>query len=63
VYGDWLSVASAPWQNSCIAFAIGRDDAPLLKAELRNLAALYGQDSIAWAEAATEFIKPERTEP
>jgi hypothetical protein len=58
VYGDWLSVPNAPFQNACIAFGIYPDDVAPLKKELRDLAAMYGQDSIAWAEARTEFIEP-----
>lgn len=58
VYGDWLSLPNAPYQNACIAFAVDRGDAAPLKKHLRDLAALYGQDSIAWAEARTEFIEP-----
>lgn len=61
VYGDWLSLPNTQFQNACIAFAIYPADIPPLKKELRELAALYGQDSIAWAEASTEFISPART--
>lgn len=60
VYGDWLSLPSAPYQNACIAFSIERHLISVLKAELRSLAALYGQDSIAWAEASTEFLEPSK---
>lgn len=63
VYGDWLSLPSARYQNACIAFAVSRADAAPLKKELRDLAALYGQDSIAWAEAGTEFIRPAKVSP
>jgi hypothetical protein len=58
VYGDWMSAPVSPCQNACIAFCIERHLVSVLKAELRSLAALYGQDSIAWAEAGTEFLKP-----
>jgi hypothetical protein len=58
VYGDWLSPPSSQFQNACIAFGIAGGDIAPLKKELRDLAALYGQDSIAWAEARTEFIEP-----
>lgn len=58
VYGDWLSLPNAPYQNACIAFAIHPGDTGVLKKELRDLAAAYGQESIAWAEAATEFLAP-----
>ena len=58
VHGEWLSIGCAPYQNACICLEIGLADAPFLKAELRTLAAEFGQDSIAWAEARTEFLGP-----
>lgn len=58
VYGDWLSLPNTPYQNACLAFAIAPADAEVLKKTLRDLAADYGQDSIAWAEARTEFLTP-----
>jgi hypothetical protein len=59
VFGDWVSPSADPWQNACIAFTIDADEIPILKGELRNLAAGFGQDSIAWAEVpVTEFIGP-----
>jgi hypothetical protein len=59
VYGNWLSIPSDPWQNACIAFGIDPAETPILKGELRDLAAMFGQDSIAWAEApVTVFVGP-----
>ena len=58
VHGEWLSVGCAPYQNGCICFKVQSVTAQTLKAELRLLAAEFGQDSIAWAEARTEFIGP-----
>ena len=64
VFGDWASIPTDPWQNSCIAFGIDYDDVPFLKSELRELAATVGQDSIAWAEARlTEFVGSAETLP
>ena len=58
VFGDWLSLPSVPYQNACIAFSIERHLVSVLKAELCSLAAAYTQESIAWAEAVTEFLEP-----
>lgn len=60
VHGEWLSIGCAPYQNGCICFEIPPLSAGTLRAELRKLAAKYGQDSIAWAEALTDFIEPEQ---
>lgn len=60
VHGEWLSSGCAPYQNGCICFEISGPAAATLKAELRRVAGAFGQDSIAWAEAVTEFIGPER---
>lgn len=56
VYGEWQSAPVSQWQNACIGFAVPSLDAPFLKDGLRQLAAQFGQDSIAWAEAQTEFL-------
>lgn len=58
VYGDWTSTGTSPWQNACIAFEIGHETAKRLQHDLAELAGEYGQDSIAWAEADTQFISP-----
>jgi len=58
VYGDWTSPSTDPWQNACIGFEIGYETTERLRRDLAELAAEYGQDSIAWAEADTRFITP-----
>lgn len=64
VHGDWASHAADPRQNACIAFDLDREEAPILKGELRDLAASFGQDSIVWAEApVTEFVGPAQVLP
>jgi hypothetical protein len=62
VHGEWLSIGCAPYQNACICLELPAGNANGLKIDLATLAAEFGQDSIAWAEARTVFIKPERTE-
>lgn len=59
VHGEWYSKSGAPWQNMCICFEIPTDRADAMKAALRVIAADHCQDSIAWAVAATEFLKPD----
>lgn len=63
VYGDWVSHSTDPWQNACIAFEIGYETSERLQRDLAELAAEYGQDSIAWAEAETRFIGPTTPTP
>lgn len=59
-HGDWRSIPDAPWQNACWCIVVDGDDGVVaeLKRDLANLARRFRQDSIAWAEATTEFIKP-----
>lgn len=59
VHGEWLSIGCAPYQNACICADIPAAKVADLKACLAELAADFRQDSIAWAEARTEFIGPE----
>jgi hypothetical protein len=59
VHGRWYSLPSEPWQNACWCIEYHPDCAEVietLRATLRRLAYTYQQDSIAWAEATTEFI-------
>jgi hypothetical protein len=57
-HGSWFSLPSAPWQNACWMVEVPPERADYIKATLRRLAGVYNQDSIAWAEADTEFLKP-----
>jgi hypothetical protein len=64
VYGDWLSLPNSGWQNACVAFGVDPAEVPFLKSELRDLAAAFDQDAVAWAEApVTEFVGPSQTLP
>jgi hypothetical protein len=58
MHGGWLSAASAPWQNACWCVELEPGQrTEQLKAKLGALAAEFGQDSIAWAEApSVEFL-------
>ncbi|GIH07387.1 hypothetical protein Rhe02_54540 [Rhizocola hellebori] len=68
IHGRWLSIPDAPFQNACwcVQFKASHGDAgqtvdehmAIAKARLAKLAKVYRQDSIAWAEAITEFIGP-----
>lgn len=61
-HGNWRSRPDDPWQNAC--WCIELDDESTdgeighIKADLAQLAEGFRQDSIAWAEATTEFIEP-----
>ena len=59
LHGSWRSPSDAPWQNACWCVEFSSD--PLAVGPLRDLlaevAVIYRQDSIAWAEVkATEFV-------
>lgn len=56
ILGEWLSAPASPWQNACTAFEVERGRVPDLRARLARLTARFRQDSIAWAEAQTEFV-------
>jgi hypothetical protein len=60
LHGSWFSNPAGPWQNACwcVEFAT-EEQADEAKGVAAGIATEYGQDSIAWAVAETEFIKPE----
>lgn len=59
IHGTWASASDGPYQNACVAFDVTHPaNVEVMKRELSRLAAKYRQDSIAWAEAETEFLKP-----
>lgn len=62
IHGEWFSRPDAPWQNACWCVEL---DMPAehylvrLKRAFAEVAGIYRQDSIAWAEApVTEFLAP-----
>lgn len=57
VHGMWYSRPDSPWQNACWCVEISNTGAEELKLKLAHVAYEFQQDSIAWARAATEFIK------
>lgn len=58
-HGAWETWSVAMWQSACwwIEIPTGTAESSL-KNVLAKYAAEYRQDSIAWAEATTEFLKP-----
>lgn len=58
VHGVWHSLPDTPFQNMCVCADVVDIDMPELQVALRKLAADFRQDSIAWAEATTTFLKP-----
>lgn len=59
VHGRWHSLPNEQWQNACwcIEFVDGNGSINEYRSELRRLAGVFGQDSIAWAEVErTEFL-------
>jgi len=58
MHGVWYSLPNQPWQNACWCFEIQPDRVAELKSGLARACTDFGQDSIAWAVASTEFIRP-----
>lgn len=62
VHGSWFSRPDAMWQNACWCVELGLLNSTAFvngfKEGLRHVAERYNQDSIAWAEAETEFLAP-----
>ncbi len=56
-HGRWLSPTDDPWQNACWCIEIDPRRIDRLRRDLANHAAAFRQDSIAWAETTTEFIR------
>ena len=50
---------SAPWQNSAWVFEIKDWQRTQLKSELARVGKEFNQDSVAWLEGETEFLKRE----
>lgn len=57
VHGEWFSLPQAAYQNACwcIEFSDAANESDARQAASR-LRKSYGQDSVAWAVAETEFI-------
>lgn len=69
VHGRWFSAPDVPWQSACWCVEFnGAASGPsvdeqiaIAKTRMSGSAGSYRQDSIAWAEATTEFIGAEVT--
>lgn len=57
IHGSWFSLPNAPWQNACWALEVHPSARDSLRRDLVQIAARYWQDSIAWNESETEFLK------
>ena len=57
-HGMWFSASDSEYQNACWCIEIRPDRAAQAKERLADIAADYLQESIAWAEAVTEFVTP-----
>jgi hypothetical protein len=58
IHGTWFSEPDAPWQNACWCFEPPTDPADVehMKFLLEEAAVMWRQDSIAWADAITQFV-------
>jgi hypothetical protein len=57
LHGAWFSNPVSRWQNACwcVEFDSGKE-AAAAKAVAAELGRNYGQESVAWAVAETEFL-------
>jgi hypothetical protein len=63
IHGIWHSAPFSPFQNMVVCLQPAPDYVSNLRRLLAELARKYRQDSIAWAEATTTFIRPEGQQP
>lgn len=56
IHGEWYSLPDSAWQNMCICAEFSDPDLPYIRRELADLRGAWKQDSVAWAEATTEFL-------
>ncbi len=65
IHGSWTSPSRDPYQNAAWALSVPSDAArDELRVELARIAGVFRQDSVAWNESHTEFLRPDGgTEP
>ncbi len=56
IYGRWVSEPTTPYQNACWAFEVMPEQRDALRNTLVAIADKYGQESVAWSRAPTEFL-------
>ena len=56
IHGQWVSEPACAWQNACWCIEIPEDSTEPLRVALKAIAALYRQDSIAWAVTDVELL-------
>ncbi|GAA1026860.1 hypothetical protein GCM10009557_06070 [Virgisporangium ochraceum] len=52
-----LSPSDRPWQNACWCVEVPLSQRDSIRSRLARAAAQFNQESIAWSEAQTEFIR------
>lgn len=56
-HGSWFSNPVSPWQNACWCVEFPGEAVEMTaREEAAALGREYGQDSVAWATATTEFL-------
>jgi hypothetical protein len=56
VHGRWFSAPDTRWQNACWCVEITPELLGSIQRHLVRIAGKYGQDSLAFATATTEFL-------
>lgn len=58
IHGTFYSHSDAPWQNFCMVLDLENEDRiEMLKDRLVDIGDKYMQDSTAWTDGTTEFLK------
>ena len=58
IQGIWHSLVPSEYVNACWCVELYPEHVDDLRELLRRASAKYHQDSVAWAVAKTEFLKP-----
>lgn len=57
LHGEWASLPYSSYQNACWCIEVAEEEAESIRRTLATHAAMFRQDSIAWAAvASTEFL-------
>lgn len=57
IWGEWFSAPDSRYQNACWGVEFrDQETADFARSQAKRVRGNYGQDSIAWAVAETEFV-------
>lgn len=59
VHGSWVSGSTSPYQNAAWSVIVSPPARDELRARLVRIAGEFDQESVAWNDANTEFLRPD----